>query len=389
MVELTSDDGFQIWSDTFDGETSGIFDFQQSVAGSVTREIFDSGELARTDISRPATFDAYDTFLRGQFLLAKRDYQSLQQADALLAETIRLDPEFGPAYLKRGITQLLLADYRPATKREIHDFALTLARQGAQRDIGIRQSIQLIHAFVNHQRGNWADASASFDAALGAAVAHPSVHHWYSRYLGDLGNLEGALQHAATARAMEPDSQVLNSRLAISYLWADDMENADRFFAVANALGTGVPDHHLAYALFQLRVSRNDLARQSVLTAFQLAQRPVTWVDPVIDSIGDPDNLDARAAALVALDAAADQRSLLPYVSITVYTLLGEVDRAMEIALQAAASDGAIYELEIVFVDEFQAFREHPKFFDLLESLGVMRQWSNMGCRWANDNLVC
>ena len=389
-VIATSEDGFQLSSDTFDGQISSIFDIQESVANGVALMLFNATDEQTLVASRPANFDAFDDYMLGQFFLAKRDLESLQQADDLFASTIEKDPAFGPAYLRRGITQLLVADYFPDQKHDLYDSALAVARLGGQRDTEIRQAIQLIHGFVHHQRGNWAEASDAFEAAFnGPTVYSPSVYHWHSRYLGDLGFLQQSLDQAAQARAMEPASQVLNSRLAIAYLWADDMENAAHYFDVANKMGIGVPDHYLGYSVYLMRSGRIDEARDAVRTAFRLAQKGVDWLDPVFDSLADPQDQGHRAAALQALRIASDDGVVPPYVSMTIYTLIGETDLAIEIALQEAAANGAIYELEIVFIDEFREFRRHPEFLNLMESLGVTRQWTRMGCSWADGQIHC
>jgi hypothetical protein len=154
-------------------------------------------------------------------------------------------------------------------------------------------------------------------------------------------------------------------------------------------MGIGVPDHHLGFAMTLLREKQFNEAKTAVNTALALAQLPAGWVDPAFDSIAKPANEDMRRAAIETFDASVAEGTVAPYVAMTVWQLLGETDRAMQIALQAAAADGAIYELEIVFIDEFASFRRHPNFLDLLGSLGISRHWANIGCMWTDDRLVC
>ena len=249
--------------------------------------------------------------------------------------------------------------------------------------------MQLIHAFVHHQRGNLVEASVAYEEAFRSPTRYPTVYHWYSRLLGDLGFLEESLEQAGIARSMEPASQILNSRLAIASLWMNDMENAERYFEIANEIGVGVPDHQLGMAMFYMRRGEIDAAREAVRLAFRMAQRPTEWVDDVFDSLKDPSNAELRAAAIDTLDTATRDGEIPPYVVLVSWVLFGEIDRAMDVALAEAADHGAIYEMEIVFVEEFAEFRRHPDFPKLMDSLGITRLWQSAGCTFAAGELQC
>ena len=85
----------------------------------------------------------------------------------------------------------------------------------------------------------------------------------------------------------------------------------------------------------------------------------------------------------------ASDNSVLPYIPITLWMLLGETDQAMATALQHASKNGAIYELEIIYLDEFAEFRQHARFQELLSLLGLTDYWQSIGCSWQSDEVVC
>ena len=51
--------------------------------------------------------------------------------------------------------------------------------------------------------------------------------------------------------------------------------------------------------------------------------------------------------------------------------------------------EGGLFEQEIIFIDEYKAFREHPEFMGFIEGIGLKRYWDSAGCTWANDRLTC
>lgn len=388
-VEMISANGFQIWADRIDGASKDIFSIQERVASQVRSKLL--GERGHTSqvMSRPVNSDAFDFYMRGLFFLAKRDVASLEQARALFEETITFDPAFGPAYLRQAITLILLADYAPEKKGELYDLALAIADRGTEADPGIQESIQLIYGFVHHQRGNWAEAADAYATALQAVTVYPDAFHWHARFLGDIGFADQALSEALTAREMEPASQILNSRVAVAYLWRGDMVNAALYFRVANAMGVGVPDHHFGYAIFLLRDGRVEEARESAKIALALAQVSDRWVDPVFDSLANPADAELRSVAISFIDAIAADGSIPPYLPMTLWSLFGQSNRMMQLANEWPEDAGVIKNLELIYQDEFKSFRQEPDFPRLLDKLGLTRYWSNIGCKWSADHVVC
>ncbi|MCH8248651.1 MAG: winged helix-turn-helix domain-containing protein [Proteobacteria bacterium] len=388
-AELVSKNGIQIWANKIDGAAENIFGFQEKVATEVRDAIL--GKKAQTvrAASRPANAEAFDRYMRGLFFLAKRDLVSLEHAQQLFSETVQIDPMFGPAYLRQAITLLLLSEYLPEQRGDVYRKALEVARQGAAADSSVSDSMQVVHGFVYHQNGDWADAANAFERAFRSKTLYPTAYHWHSRLLGDLGFMKYSLNQAMAAHALEPASQILNSRVAITYLWNNDMPNARRYFNVANSMNVGAPDHHIAYSFFLIRDGRLDEARASVNFALTLAQRDNWWVDAVIDGLAYPDDQQRLATAYSTIDKMSADEAMPAYIMMTLWALFDNGDKIMEIALQQAAEVGAIYELETIFLDEFDVLREHEKFPQLLQALGLTDYWSSIGCRWQEDLVSC
>lgn len=388
-ARLVDANNFQRWSISIHGAADDVFSLQERIATEVRDEILgEKGEQIRA-ASRPANPEAFDRYMRGLFFLGQRDVKSLEHAQVLFQETIQIDPNFGPAYLRLAINYLLLADYNPKQRRHFFQQAIEVADQGVQADSSIRASVAIIYGSVDHQMGNWAAAADAFATALRSVTVYPTTYHWHARLLGDLGLLDKSLQQAIAARSMEPASQILNSRVAVAYFWINDIPKAWHYFEVANKMGVGAPEHHFAYTLFLIRDNRLEDARASMKFGLELAQSDDWWVDPVIDALGHPGNQEMLGIAFETIDKMIAD-GVFPYITMTVWALFGQSDRVMEIAMQAAESKlGTFYELEIIYLDEFKVLREHEKFPELLKALGLTDYWKSIGCRWSNDQVLC
>ena len=75
-------------------------------------------------------------------------------------------------------------------------------------------------------------------------------------------------------------------------------------------------------------------------------------------------------------------------VLMTLSVLLGDADRAMQVGL-ASEARGAVFELELIYIDEFRDFRRHEQFAEFAQKVGLQGFWDEAGCTWIEDQVVC
>jgi DNA-binding winged helix-turn-helix (wHTH) protein/TolB-like protein len=391
-AELISVNGFQIWSNKFDRVAEDIFQLQEIVAREVRTALGRETGGRQQSQSPSRNLERYDKYSRGLLFLEKRDVVSLQRARNLFQQTIDVDAKFGPAYLRLAITLLLLSDYSADQRREIFQQAIDVAKQGVQADPDIREAAEMVYGFVHHQFGDWGEAEQAFASSFRGPAIYPTAYHWHSRLLSSLGLLDRSLAQAIKARSIEPASQVLNSRVAIAYLWKNDMPNARHFFEEANSMGVGAPIHHFGYTMFLIRDNRLEDARASAKHAHELLQADDWWVDPVFNGLENPEISELRAIAFEAIHKMVAD-GVPPYITMITWALFDQPDQAMKVAMQIADS-GSLYayesaQVEIFYLDEMKSFREHPDFPELLQKLGLTDYWASIGCRWHMDQVLC
>ena len=392
-VAIILANGTTKWASNFDGSTNAVFDLQARVATAL-RGVLLGGSGSRVEAAkRPANPDADAQYALGLFFLAKRDFASLIRAQGHFEKTIDYDARFGPAYLRLAITHLLLSDYSTDSRQDNFAQAIEVVNRGVQADPSIREAAEVVHGFVYHQYGNWAAATAAFETALRGKTVYPTAYQWDSRLRSALGFLNQSLDQARTALAMEPASQVLNSRVANAYLWINDMPNARRYFERANSMGIGAPIHYFGNTMFLLRDGRINEARDSVKHALQLFSADYSWVDPVFEYLLQRNSQDLQVRAYQTAEQMTADDDIAPYIGMIVWALFGEADRVMNIAMQVAES-GKLHEhesaqIEIIYLDELKLLRDHKDFPKLLKNLGLTDYWDSVRCQWANDMVAC
>ena len=109
---INAEDGYHLWSDTFDRQLEDVFAIQDEIAREIGSALQIEFELAGggkvpTSVIRAANVDAYDLYLEGRNLVHQRDPDSLAQAIRHFERALRLDANFAPAHAQLAIAALL------------------------------------------------------------------------------------------------------------------------------------------------------------------------------------------------------------------------------------------------------------------------------------------
>lgn len=378
-------DGVIIDSGEVSGHVDNLFALQERLANAVRDALAgaDTPEL----ITRPAPNRiAHRIFMRGMHALEHRgEGNNLEYSIGFFEESINLDQSYGAPYLGLATALALLPDYRGADVDVYHARAIETITAGVDQDGSIRDAAGAIFGFVYHQQKRWDESEENYRRAVNASVVDSNAFSWYSRMLASVGRLEEALEMAQRAEVIDPNGNIVNSRIAGTYTWLGANEMANHYFQRANEFkATGIL-HDMAQTLLLVREGELESARKLAYAAAAMREAPTYWIDPVFDAFGDPAQ---RQRGLAAVNRAWEERIVIPEIAFMGRAMLGDTEGALDLA-RLLEGPGEVFPTELLFIPETAALRQHPDFMPLLERLRIVQHWQDANCSWVGDGLQC
>ena len=370
---------------TFSGVASQAGMLRREIASAVLANWMPNVTAPAADVQQSLPFDLEDRYLQAKYDFSLRSEKSIRSAIELFRDTTRDAPDFGEAYVMLAYAYALLPEYSDVTRSQLYEDAEEAIRKGVALDQRLRGMGQSVQGFIRHKRGQWISARKAHLAAIGADRVFPESHQLYSRLLASVGLLEEALYHAERAREIDPMKAIFISRQAITYFWLDDLDNARIFFERSDSrIEYEAAVHDFAYALFFIRQGDYERAVDQAADGVRKYGGDASWVQPVFAGFHDPTQREA-AHRIVEILA---QNDLRPTIEISLWVLLGDADRAMDVAKKMKIA-GELFEAELMFIPQFKLLRDHPDFPALLDDVGLTEFWTSIGCEWSGERVNC
>lgn len=369
-------DGYVLWSQTFDRKLEDLLALQAEISAEIVAAL--KGKLELTDLAAPAMepvapdMEAYQLYLNGRFLWKLRGGSPLRRSIALFEQALQLDPAFTRARLALANSLILLPYYSDENEEENFERALAILAELTVLTPAEAGEVEAIKGFIAFRRWRWQAAEEQFHKALLLAPNNPNLYVWYSQLLSAVGRNADALKTARQARDLDAVSPVVNHRLAIAWLWNGDNVRAAEQFAQGAELGF-VNLRSPAYLIFLLRMQRFDEARGVIRQLYSATGIDPSWMADHIEAISssDPDRALVKSAI-----AAVEQGEVFHRLQLGLWLYLDRPKRVL--AVVRALSDQRKYvDMELLFSDEGQTFRDSNEFSVLVEELELEAYWES------------
>jgi len=249
---INVEDGYHLWSETYDRNYSDIFKIQDEIAAHIldalkVHLLGADEQPMRLAAERTVNLDAYNAYLIGNQRLALRTSDDIRASKEKFAEALTIDPNYAPALVGNAHADLLLEEYKYGGDGAESDEADAAIAANLARALELAPQLPEalgVRGYYNLKRNRFEEAEADLNQALSLNPSYALAYTWraetayeQTRYLDMLADIEKAY-------ALDPMSMEISENLAFAYrsFWRpkDAQRVIDRMFDLH-------PEHPLAY----------------------------------------------------------------------------------------------------------------------------------------------
>src|SRR5258708_23741876 len=266
-AELTEvDDGFQLWSQTYDREINHIFVAQDEIARAVTGalqvKLLSPNSPEVSSGSRSISPEAYQAYLQGQYFIARgQDKRDLDKALSYSDQAIKLGANYAPPWAQRSQVLRTMANLTLIENTE----AYHRARESAQKAIALDPNLAagylaMAMVQINHD-WEWEGADVSLRKAGMLEPGSSEVLRDRAILARVLGRVDEAIELYKQAIALDPLKANFHLALGYELYIGGRYEEARDALQRAQDLNPQLSSLHLIRGLILLAEGRPQEAR--------------------------------------------------------------------------------------------------------------------------------
>jgi len=374
------DDGFHLWSETYDRQLDNIFVVQEEIAASISKVLVGALDVGVATVpNKTVNMEAYDTYLHGRALLRERDPEAMD----VLERATQLDPSFAPAWAALALAYQVRG-YYVLSGVEYQEKAKQTARHALDMDPDNIDALGVL-ASAMRDTWHWAEAEEIFDKALAIDSQSTELLEDVSEFFCAVGRITDCLEVGKRGHELDPNFFPLTRNYIDALIMTGSIEEAAGL--MQQDLRSGYSESPLETGPISIIGNKTILALltgdvQTAISEFNKYQ-PSEAYKPV------------KAAALKVLASTADKNDLdalkavdyEKYLSIGWYSFsiegymlayAGESDHLIDAAIYFAERDQWSH-LFSAWYPSWNTVRSNPRFQEALEIYKLPEYWDEAG----------
>jgi serine/threonine protein kinase/tetratricopeptide (TPR) repeat protein len=363
-----------VWSEYFDRNISGVFALQDEISFAIVNHLkLELLGLEREKLTKQYTenTEAYNLYLRGRWFWNKWTADDIKKAMSYFIAAISEDSTYALAYAGLADAYGTLSFYGPIPPEESYPIARELVVKALELDPELPEAFTVLAYIKTYWDWDWEGAERDFRKAIELNPNYITAHHLFAYFLVILGRYEEALEEMGIALSLDPLNLIAIRTVGDMYYHSRQYERAIPYF-----LKTIEMDSAFNYAHLHLGSVYRELGRyEKALVEFQKEVNLKTGSE--LAALAEMGMLYARMGNVKRAKeilARLNERSKKEYVPPTLmsytYFALGNMDTGF-VYLYRAFSRRDQWLIQLKFEHEFDPIRNDPRYFDLMEKLGL------------------
>ncbi len=361
------DNGFHLWSETFDRTLDDIFVVQDEIAKAVVDELR-LNLLGTMPEGRKTDREVYSLYLQGNYFNNLRGKENLEKARAALKQALAIDPDYAPAWVSLQLTYGYQVRAEPERLEEFRALQL----EAIERALAIDENLATAWAGLAYLRkfydSDWHGARIAIEKALRLEPNNVRVIGPAASIASTFGRFSEAIELFEKGVSLDPLGLPGLMALGRRYLIVGRIDDAFDAFDRVRAIHPDYPG--LSLVLGRIYMMRGDLENALLETEKQPDEFYYRHQKANFLCMMDK---EAEAQTLIneLLETSADE---VPGAMATVYAWRGEGDAAFEWLEKA-------FEKNDARPDSFlgnlwwRRLTGDPRYSAFVEKIGLLEEW--------------
>ncbi len=361
---ISVEDGFHLWSETYERPMADIFVVQDEVSRAVAMAL-EVVLVGRQELPPTKSLEAYESYLQGRLSYEKGTEKMMRAAIAPLQKALTLDPEYVDALVTLGFLYVGLRRFG----YELDEDNLRRAEQLATRALEIDSRnpaahvvLGAVHEFSYEPRA----AVAEYELAIERDPRNAQVHALLGSVRIALGDVEGGLELMDKAVSLDPLRFWGLALAGWAHVRVGDPEHAVRLLKRAAEVEPSLPMLVLADAYTVLG------QEAEAFDAMIRVGLPPETKRTLRSAYGERGMTGAWTALLEIRQASSGlECTSSPLIGIQQLVLLGRHEEALR-CLEASVEERTLNLENYLKVNpRFDPLRDDPRFQAALEKMGL------------------
>jgi len=320
---IKADDGYHMWSETYDRSLDNIFVIQDEISAAVVAalKIELLGEAPKSQVVDP---EAYALMLKARYLHAQWSKENFEKAIEASKQALEIEPGYAEGWASLSVIYLTQTQ---SGYRDL-DEGVALARAAVTKALTLNPDLASAWArlaLIQCQFDwDWVSADASIQKALAIEPDNIKVINAAGTVAGAMGELDDALMHYKQILVTEPLDLIGLYNVADVLLLQGKLQESENYFRQVLELNPEDWGTHTRLAIIMLKQGR----LEEVWSELMLE------VDPIQQEFGRIlalPALDRQGEARQRLDAYIEEHQSWAAFSIAqMYAFHGDSDAAFE-----------------------------------------------------------
>jgi TolB-like protein/DNA-binding winged helix-turn-helix (wHTH) protein len=241
-------DGFTVWSQTYDGNSTDWMQIESQIASSIARALARKVNPEGPALAPPDP-EARALYLQGRYLLNQRNFAAELKSVDLMQQAIARDPNYALAWAGLADSLSVIGNNEEVSPAAYMPRARDAARKALQLDPSLAESHAVLGMVACHYDYDWPAAESEYRKALQLNPSYASAHQYYALGLMAHGRFAEAREQLETARRLDPLALIVDVDVAVLLKFE---RNYDGVIAESQHILQIDPNFQLGYSMLAM-----------------------------------------------------------------------------------------------------------------------------------------